>query len=161
VTAYGALSTMNWSDPNAWLNLGIKLKDLVADPANATSWVQTARRERKAVVRRCRRFLLARQQGHRARRRGAASTPVHWRRLSAQDVTVSANGQPRHPESGRRAGIRSSTTLTSGNTDSGSAGFGGSYHQFNLTGGSDATIAAARRSGPMTWSCWPKPISTR
>lgn len=34
MTAYGALSTMNWSDPNAWLNLGIKLKDLVADPAN-------------------------------------------------------------------------------------------------------------------------------
>ncbi|MBP6194337.1 MAG: leukotoxin LktA family filamentous adhesin, partial [Methyloversatilis sp.] len=139
VTAYGALSTMNWSDPNAWLNLGIKLKDLVADPANATSWVQTAVESEKLSFAGAVDFFSLDSKA--TARVGAASINANaLAPTAAQDLTVSAKashgilnlvGVPEFDPS----------TLTSGNTDSGSAGFGGSYHQFNLTGGSDATIA--------------------
>ncbi|HEY9192370.1 MAG TPA: hypothetical protein VIO81_05815, partial [Methyloversatilis sp.] len=139
VTAYDALSTMNWQDANAYLNLGSKLKDLVADPSNATSWVQTAVESEKLSFAGAVDFFSLDSKA--TARVGSASINASVASpTSAQDLTVSAKashgllnlvGVPEFDPS----------TITSGNTDSGSAGFGGSYHQLNLTGGADATVA--------------------
>ncbi|WP_439538023.1 beta strand repeat-containing protein [Methyloversatilis sp.] len=139
VDAYDTLDTMDWADPDAWTNLGSNLFDLIGQPINATSWVQSGvESERLSFAGAVDHFTLDSQANAKI---GSALINAGTAPLSAaQDVTVSA-----HASHGllNLAGVPEIdlTTLPDGGSNSASAGFGGTYHHLTLTGGSDATIA--------------------
>lgn len=139
VDIVGDFKAMDWNSATAWKTLGENLYELAGDPVGATSWTQTGVESEKLAFAGTVDFFSLDQKA--TARIGDAdinagvSTPG-----AAQDVTVSAQashgilnmvGVPEFDPS----------TIGDGNSTSGSAGFGGSYHQFNLTGGSDASIA--------------------
>jgi filamentous hemagglutinin family protein len=139
VDAYDTLDTMDWADPDAWTNLGSNLFDLIGQPINATSWVQSGvESERLSFAGAVDYFTLDSQANAKI---GSAQINAGTAPLSAaQDVTVSA--QASHGLL-NLAGVPEIdlTTLPDGGSNSASAGFGGTYHHLTLTGGSDATIA--------------------
>ncbi|MEW5769761.1 MAG: hypothetical protein AB1831_05285 [Pseudomonadota bacterium] len=139
-TLIGKFKTMDWNDAEAWYKLGKALYDVAGDPINATSWTQTAVESEKLAFAGAVDFFTL---DHKATARigdadiNAGSAPI----TAAQDVNVVATasqgilnlvGVPEFDP----------TAAPGSNSNSGTAGFGGSYHQFNLTGGSDASIAA-------------------
>ncbi|MCQ9378541.1 leukotoxin LktA family filamentous adhesin [Methyloversatilis sp. XJ19-49] len=137
--AYDTLDTMDWADPDAWTNLGSNLFDLIGQPINATSWVQSGvESERLSFAGAVDYFTLDSQANAKI---GSAHINAGTAPLSAaQDVTVSANASHGLLN---LAGVPEIdlTTLPDGGSNSASAGFGGTYHHLTLTGGSDATIA--------------------
>ncbi|MDP3454658.1 leukotoxin LktA family filamentous adhesin, partial [Methyloversatilis sp.] len=139
VDAYDTLDTMDWADPDAWTNLGSNLFDLIGQPINATSWVQSGvESERLSFAGAVDYFTLDSQANAKI---GSAQINAGTAPLSAsQDVIVSA-----HASHGllNLAGVPEIdlTTLPEGGAGSATAGFGGTYHHLTLTGGSDATIA--------------------
>jgi filamentous hemagglutinin family protein len=139
VDAYDTLDAMDWADPDAWTNLGSNLFDLIGQPINATSWVQSGvESERLSFAGAVDYFTLDSQANAKI---GSAQINAGTAPLSAaQDVTVSA-----HASHGllNLAGVPEIdlTTLPDGGSNSASAGFGGTYHHLTLTGGSDASIA--------------------
>lgn len=141
-TLIDKFKVMDWNNASAWLDLGKAVYDVAGDPVNATSWTQTAVESEKLAFAGAVDFFSLDQKA--SAKIGNASINAGVAPITgSQDVTVSARsshgilnlvGVPEFDPS----------TLASGNSNSnsGSAGFGGSYHQFNLTGGSDASIAS-------------------
>lgn len=139
-TLIDKFKVMDWNSASAWLDLGRAVYDVAGDPVNATSWTQTAVESEKLAFAGAVDFFSLDQKA--TAKIGNASinagvTPI----TGAQDVNVSARsshgilnlvGVPEFDP----------TSAPGSNSSSGSAGFGGSYHQFNLTGGSDAAIAS-------------------
>lgn len=134
-----AFKTMDWNSATAWKKLGENLYELAGDPVGATSWTQTAVESEKLAFAGTVDFFTLDQKAT-ARIGDADINAGVVNPAASQDVTVSAQathgilnlvGVPEFDPS----------SIGSGSSDSGSAGFGGSYHQFNLTGGSDASIA--------------------
>lgn len=132
--------TMDWNSADAWYKLGQALYDVAGDPINATSWTQTAVESEKLAFAGAVDFFSL---DHKATARigdasiNAGAAPI----TGAQDVSVVATasqgilnlvGVPEFDP----------TAAPGSNSSSGTAGFGGSYHQFNLSGGTDASIAA-------------------
>jgi filamentous hemagglutinin family protein len=139
-TLIGQFKTMDWNSADAWYKLGEALYDVAGDPVNATSWTQTAVESEKLAFAGAVDFFTL---DHKATARiGAASINAGAAPITgAQDVNVVATasqgilnlvGVPEFDP----------TAAPGTNSNSGTAGFGGSYHQFNLTGGTDASIAA-------------------
>lgn len=133
------IGDMDWNSASAWLGLGSALYELLGDPVGATSWTQTGvESERLAFAGTVDFFRLDQQATARvgdAEINAGVETPA-----AEQDVTVSAQashgilnlvGVPEFDPS----------SIGSGSSESGSAGFGGSYHQLDLTGGADVSIA--------------------
>lgn len=135
-----AFKTMDWNSATAWKTLGGNLYELAGDPVGATSWTQTAVESEKLAFAGAVDFFKVDQKA--TAKIGDADINVGMTPTAAQDVTVSAYA---------RQGVLNlvgvpefdPSTLPTGNsnTNSGAAGFGGSYHQYNLTGGTDASIA--------------------
>ncbi len=136
----GQFKTMDWNSADAWYKLGQAVYDVAGDPINATSWTQTAVESEKLAFAGAVDFFTL---DHKATARigdadiNAGAAPI----TGAQDVSVVATasqgilnlvGVPEFDP----------TAAPGTNSNSGTAGFGGSYHQFNLSGGSDASIAA-------------------
>lgn len=142
VDAYEELAGLDWStvdeDVDIWLTLGETLKDFVNQPINATSWVQSAvESERLSFAGAVDYFELDNKANA-----SIGSATINGNVTSAgatQDVIVAA-----HARQGllNLVGVPEfDPTSIGSNTDSGKAGFGGSYHHLTLTGGADARIA--------------------
>ncbi|MCA1979654.1 MAG: leukotoxin LktA family filamentous adhesin, partial [Thiobacillus sp.] len=134
-----AFKTMDWNSATAWKKLGETLYDLAGDPVGATSWTQTAVESEKLAFAGTVDFFSLDQKA--TARIGDADINANVATPSAsQDVAVAARAQ-----NGilNLVGVPEfdPSSIGSGSSDSGSAGFGGAYHQFNLTGGTDASIS--------------------
>ncbi|MCR6666707.1 MAG: leukotoxin LktA family filamentous adhesin [Methyloversatilis sp.] len=142
VDAYEELAGLDWSkideDVDIWLTLGETLKDFVNQPVNATSWVQSAvESERLSFAGAVDYFELDNKANA-----SVGSAQINSNVTSAgaaQDVIVSAHA--RHGLLNLVGVPEFDPTSVSNNTESGKAGFGGSYHHLTLTGGADAHIA--------------------
>ncbi len=130
--------TMDWTSATAWMTLGKNLYDLAGDPIGATSWTQTAVESEKLAFAGAVDFFKIDQKA--TAKIGDADINVGMTPTAAQDVMVSAYA---------RQGVLNlvgvpefdPTAAPGTNSNSGAAGFGGSYHQYTLTGGTDASIA--------------------
>lgn len=133
-----AFKTMDWDSATAWKTLGENLYELAGDPIGATSWTQTAVESEKLAFAGAVDFFTVDQKA--TAKIGDADINVGMTPTAAQDVTVSAYA---------RQGVLNlvgvpefdPTAAPGTNSNSGAAGFGGSYHQYTLTGGTDASIA--------------------
>lgn len=142
VDAYEELAGLDWSkideDVDVWLTLGETLKDFVNQPVNATSWVQSAvESERLSFAGAVDYFELDNKANA-----SVGSAQINSNVTSAgaaQDVIVSAHA--RHGLLNLVGVPEFDPTSVSNNTESGKAGFGGSYHHLTLTGGADARIS--------------------
>lgn len=142
VDAYEELAGLDWSkideDVDIWLTLGETLKDFVNQPINATSWVQSAvESERLSFAGAVDYFELDNKANA-----SVGSAQINSNVTSAgaaQDVIVSAHA--RHGLLNLVGVPEFDPTSFSNNTESGKAGFGGSYHHLTLTGGADARIS--------------------
>jgi filamentous hemagglutinin family protein len=134
-----AFKAMNWTSPSAYYDLGLKLKDVVADPVHATSWAQTAVESDKLALAGAFTYYTLNNKATAhigSAQINAGPDPVN----AAQDVNVLA-----HASQGilNLVGVPEfDPTSSINNSSSGTAGFGGSYLQFNLSGGSDASIGS-------------------
>ncbi|MDY0056584.1 MAG: leukotoxin LktA family filamentous adhesin [Methyloversatilis sp.] len=142
VDAYEELAGLDWSkideDVDVWLTLGETLKDFVNQPISATTWVQSAvESERLSFAGAVDYFTLDNKANA-----SVGSATINGNVDSAgaaQDVIVAA-----HARQGllNLVGVPEFDPTSMGsNTDSSTAGFGGSYHHLTLTGGADARIA--------------------
>jgi filamentous hemagglutinin family protein len=142
VDAYEELAALDWStvdeDVDIWLTLAGTLKDFVNQPINATSWVQSAvESERLSFAGAVDYFELDNRANA-----SVGSATINGNVASAgaaQDVIVSAHA--RHGLLNLVGVPEFDPTSMGSNTDSSTAGFGGSYHHLTLTGGADARIA--------------------
>lgn len=133
------LRDMDWKSPSAYSNLALKLKDVAANPSQGNTWTQNSVESEKLSLTAAVTYLTLDNQA--TARIGAAqinggNSPVS----AAQDVRVSALA-----EQGmlHLTGVpEMDGTLLSSNSGSGKAGVGGSYLQFVMGGGSDASIAS-------------------
>ncbi|MEQ1601624.1 MAG: leukotoxin LktA family filamentous adhesin [Methylophilaceae bacterium] len=137
-TMIGKFKNMNWTSASAWYDLGGAVKDVIADPVHATTWSQTAVESDKLALAGALDFFTL---DHKATARiGAASINTGTGAATeAQDINVVATASQGLLN---LSGVPEfDPTSFSNNSSSGTAGFGGSYLQFNLSGGTDASIA--------------------
>lgn len=135
--------SMDWTSPSAYVKLASSLYGAVGDPVHATSWTQTAVESEKAAFAGAVDFFSLDNK----------ATAKIGNATINQNVTTAAAGQDVTVRARANQGLLNlvgvpefdPTSVTSGNTSSGKAGFGGSYHQFNLTGGTDASIAGGAK----------------
>lgn len=127
--------TMNWSGADAWTDLGSAVKEMVANPIAATTWSKTAvESEKQGFAGSVNIFDLNNQATARI---GAASINAGAGPADeAQDVNVVARATQGILN---LSGVPEKVLETS--VDGGASGFGGSYLQFDLSGGTDASIA--------------------
>ncbi|WP_210546939.1 leukotoxin LktA family filamentous adhesin [Rhodoferax sp. PAMC 29310] len=126
---------MDWSSPDAWADLGAAAKEMVANPVGATTWSKTSIESEKLGFAGSVNFFTLNNEA--TARIGAASINVGVGPAAAgQDVNVIARATQ---------GILNLSgvpeKVIGQPIDGGSAGFGGSYLQFDLSGGTDASIA--------------------
>jgi filamentous hemagglutinin family protein len=127
--------TMNWSGADAWTDLGSAVQEMVANPIAATTWAKTSVESEKQGFAGSVNFFDLNNQA--TARIGAASINAGVGPAdAAQDVNVVARATQGILN---LSGVPEKVIETS--VDGGASGFGGSYLQFDLSGGTDASIA--------------------
>lgn len=130
---------MDWSSGSAWYDLGQALYGTLGDPVGASTWSQTAVESEKLALAGALEFLTLDNKA--TAKIGDVSINVGTAPITAsQDVTVSASASQGTLS---LVGVPEwdPTSPPGTNTSTGTAGFGGSYLQFFLAGGSEAVIA--------------------
>ncbi len=131
--------TMDWDSATAWYDLGQALYGALGDPIGASTWSQTAVESEKLALAGALEFLTLDNKA--TAKIGDASINAGTDPVTAsQDVTVSASASQGTLS---LVGVPEwdPTSPPGSNTSTGTAGFGGSYLQFDLSGGSEAVIA--------------------
>ena len=129
---------MDWNSASAWYDLAGAVKDVVADPIHGTIWSQTAVESDKLALAGAVDFFTLHNQA--TAKIGAAIVNVGTGAASTgQDVSVIAKAS--QGLLGLSGVPEFDPTSLGQNTQSGKAGFGGSYLQMDLSGGTDASIA--------------------
>lgn len=133
------LREMDWKSPAAYAELGTKLKDVAEKPSQGNTWTQNSVESEKLSLTAAVTYLTldnvarARIGAAEINTDGAAVVP-------ARDVRVAAKA-----EQGmlHLTGVpEMDATLLTSNSGSGKAGVGGSYLQFVMKGGADASIGS-------------------
>ncbi|GEM_PF-3017291 len=135
----GKFRNMDWSSANAWYDLGEALYETVGDPVGASTWSQTAVESEKLALAGALQFLTLDNKA--TAKIGDADINVGNDPITAnQDVNVVARASQGTLS---LVGVPEwdPTSPPGSNTSSSSVGFGGSYLQFDLSGGSEAIIA--------------------
>ncbi len=131
---------MKWKDADAWVKLGSAVYDVLGDPINATTWTQTAVESEKLGFAGAVDFFTVDQKAT-AKIGNASINASSVNPTADQDVNVIATASQ---GTLNLVGVPEfdPTSAPGSNSSSGSAGFGGSYLQYNLSGGTDASIAS-------------------
>ncbi len=137
-TAIDKFNAMNWNSASAWYDFAGAVKEVVADPIHGTVWSQTAVESDKLALAGALDFFTLNNKAT-AKIGNATINAGSGAATALQDVSVIATASQ---GTLNLTGIPEFDPTSFGtNSTSGKAGFGGSYLQFNLSGGTDASIA--------------------
>ncbi|MBT9455580.1 MAG: leukotoxin LktA family filamentous adhesin [Burkholderiaceae bacterium] len=133
------LREMDWKSPAAYAELGSKLKDVAEKPSQGNTWTQNSVESEKLSLTAAVTYLTldnaarARIGAAQINTDGAGVTPARDVRVaaSAEQGMLHLTGVP-----------EMDATLLTSNSGSGKAGVGGSYLQFVMKGGADASIGS-------------------